>query len=457
MRFTSIREMLSYNAGKTPDSPAVYYENEKRLTRLAFTELLALTDREAELQKSGAGTCVAFIPDGSLASLTVFFGAVTAGLAVVLLDANAPEEDLTAAIQLTGTDRLYCSDPDLYEELEGALTGGSTLKSGDIVFFTSGTTDKAKAVVLTETSLMASAWNGSSCLPLSPDDILLSLLPLNHVFGMVCGLLWGLSSGAAVALGRGMRHMADDFSFYRPTAVSVVPALLEFLLKNNALNPELSLVLVGAGCCPKAMLAAAKMKGLRVSFGYGLTETGSGIALSLGDDPYAMTICPDDTVTIAPDGEILVRAPHTMMQGYLNDPAATAAVIKDGVLKTGDLGFLDENGCLHITGRKKEILVLADGTKIFLPEYEALLDGVLPGRDFAAVLKNGRPALLICGKPEEKDELLKKTAPVLKNMPRGQQLYAILFTDTPLPRTASGKLKRKEIEKMADTAGKRSS
>ncbi len=81
----------------------------------------------------------------------------------------------------------------------------------------------------------------------------------------------------------------------------------------------------------------------------------------------------------------------------------------------------------------------------------------LPGRDFAAVLKEGRPALLIRGNPEESDELLKKTASVLKNMPRGQQLYAILFTDTPLPRTSAGKVKRKEIETMADTAGRSSS
>ena len=142
---------------------------------------------------------------------------------------------------------------------------------------------------------------------------------------------------------------------------------------------------------------------------------------------------------------------------YFNDPEATAAVLRDGVLSTGDLGFLDENGCLHITGRKKEILVLSDGTKIFLPEYEALLAEALPGRDFAAVLREGRPALLIRGNPGERDELLKKTAAVLKNMPRGQQLYAILFTGTPLPRTSAGKLKRKEIETIADTAGRSTS
>lgn len=452
MRFSTVREMLAFHAGTAPAAPALLFENENRLTRLTFSELLSLTDREAAAQKSDGGKCLAFVAESSPDALIVFFGAVTAGLAVVLLDPNEPEEDLAAAIRHVRADRLYCSDPDISEELTGALTSGTSLKSGNICFFTSGTTDRAKTVVLTEESLMASAWNGGSCLPLTRSDILLELLPLNHVFGMVCGLLWGLSQGAAVALGRGMRHLADDFSFFRPTAVSLVPALLAFILKNAPINPELSLALIGAGGCPPELIKAAKMKIKRISFGYGLTETGSGIALSLGDDPYAMTVCPDDTVTIAPDGEILVRAPLTMMQGYLNDPEATAAVLIDGVLHTGDLGFLDKNGCLHISGRKKEILVLPDGTKIFLPEYEALLAEALPGRDFAAVLAKGRPALLIRGEPEERDELLKKTAPAMKKMPRGQQLYAILFTDRPLPRTASGKLKRKDIENMAQTA-----
>ena len=454
MRFTTFREMLAFYAGRTPDAPALVFENENRPARLSFSDLLALTDRQASVFKADGGSCLAFVPEASPEALAAFLGAVGAGLPVVLLDPNAPEEDLTAAIRKVKADRLFSRDGELAEELSGALTGGTTLKAGDICFFTSGTTDKAKAVVLTESSLLASAWNGSSCLPLTPDDILLLALPLNHVFGMVCGFLWGLSSGAAVALGRGIRYLAQDFAFFRPAAVSLVPDLLGFLLKMNALNGELSLVLIGAGACPAALISAVKARGIRVSAGYGLTETGSGVALSLGDDPFAMTVCPDDVVTIAPDGEILVRAPLTMMKGYLDDPEATAAVLRDGVLSTGDLGFLDENGCLHITGRKKEILVLSDGTKIFLPEYEALLAEALPGRDFAAVLKEGRPALLIRGNPEERDELLKKTASVLKNMPRGQQLYAILFTDTPLPRTSAGKLKRKEIETMADTAGR---
>ena len=166
------------------------------------------------------------------------------------------------------------------------------------------------------------------------------------------------------------------------------------------------------------------------------------LAFYAGQSPYAPALFYENE-----------NRPASLTYGQLlslTDQEATAAVLRDGVLSTGDLGFLDENGCLHITGRKKEILVLSDGTKIFLPEYEALLAAALPGRDFAAVLKEGRPDLLIRGNPEESDELLKKTASVLKNMPRGQQLYAILFTDTPLPRTPAGS--RRHLTSRSRTA-----
>ena len=95
---------------------------------------------------------------------------------------------------------------DLVSELAPYLTGGVSEGEGQILFFTSGTVEAAKAVVLTDQSLCASAWNGGQMLPLSSEDRLLCVLPLNHVFGFVCGLLWGLSSGASVALGRGMRY-----------------------------------------------------------------------------------------------------------------------------------------------------------------------------------------------------------------------------------------------------------
>lgn len=278
-------------------------------------------------------------------------------------------------------------------------------------------------------------------LPLRGDDLLMCMLPLAHVFGFVCSLLWPLSSGAAVALGRGPRHYIDDLNYFRPMALSAVPSLLGFLLRCRSINPQLRLVLVGAGDCPPALLERAAALGLKVSFGYGLTETSSGVAISVRGDPYAMEKCPGVELSLAEDGEILIRDPGSMMEGYYKQPEDTAQVLKDGVLYTGDLGCFDWEGKIHITGRKKEILVLSDGTKLFLPEYEAAIAQVLGSSELAVCLKDERPCLIYSGQADEQ-KLWEKLKPLMDSMPRGRQLGGIEIISAPLPRTATGKLKR---------------
>ena len=211
------------------------------------------------------------------------------------------------------------------------------------------------------------------------------------------------------------------------------------------MNPELKLVLVGAGDCPPALLDAAVAIGLRVCFGYGLTETSSGVAISVQGDPFAMEVCPDDTITIAEDGEVLIQAPTCMMQGYYKRPDATHEVLRDGVLYTGDIGQFDEDGKLHITGRKKDVLVLEDGNKIFLPEYESSLMKLLEHTELAIILKNKRPALVFSGE-SELSVLSEKLRPLMRQLPRGRQISDIIIIHQPLPRTATGKIKRWELQ-----------
>ncbi|MBQ3160307.1 MAG: AMP-binding protein, partial [Clostridia bacterium] len=368
------------------------------------------------------------------------------GKRLVLLNENASDAALIDMVREAEISSLW-GDPDLLDMLAPYLVPHAEGGPGRVLVFTSGTTDRSKAVVLTSASLMSSAYNGGALLPLSQDDRLLCLLPLDHVFGFVCGLLWGLSCGACVALGRGARHYGDDCAFFRPTALSVVPLLLGFLLQHQALNPELKLILVGAGGCPKPLLDAARAMGKAVHFGYGLTETSSGVALSLGSDPYAMTICPDDAIDIAPDGEVLISAPTCVMEGYWRRPEDTEKALAGGVLHTGDLGRLDWAGRLVLTGRKKEMLVLMDGTKLFLPEYEGAIAKALGTPNLCVILEDKGPVLVLEGPEQEKGPLWEKLKPVMGALPRGQQLRGILFYGGPLPRTASGKIMRWAVQR----------
>ena len=447
MRFHRFEEMLLTWAERKENGPALIFDEHGKGS-WSYAMFLHRVRERAETLRAGGKSCIGILADGSRGCVVEIFAAVMAGLQVVMLDENAPEELLRRLIVYTDIDTLW-GDEDLCGELAPALTAGVADGKGKILFFTSGTTEQAKAVVLTEESLCASAYNGGAKLPLSPEDTLLCLLPLGHVFGFVCGLLWGLSCGAAVALGRGARHYGDDCAFFEPTAVSVVPLLLGFLLQRRLVNPGLKLVLVGAGDCPAQLLGAAKALGLRVSFGYGLTETSPGVAISVQGDPYAMEICPDDTITLAEDGEILITAPTCVMQGYYKRPADTAAVLMDGVLHTGDLGRFDEEGKLHITGRKKDMLVLPDGTKLYLPEYEARIMQALGHTELAVILQNSRPVLVYSGEGEA-SALLQRLRPVMDTLPRGQQLASVLVVNEPLPRTATGKIKRWELQQKME-------
>ena len=448
MRFDSFYHMLRHWATKTADRPALFYDD-GGLHELSFSDLLAAVEARAALLRADGKTCIGILADGSMPCVVEIFAAASAGLQIVMLDASLSEPILGSLIRYTDVDLLW-GDEDLCEELSPFLTGGVKDGAGRILFFTSGTTERSKAVVLTDHSLCQSAWNGGEKLPLSPDDRLLCLLPLGHVFGFVCGLLWGLSCGASVALGRGPRHYIDDCAFFQPTTVSVVPLLLGFLLKQNLINPELKLILVGAGDCPRPLLDAAAACGLRVSFGYGLTETSSGVAISVSGDPFAMEICPDDTITLAEDGEILIEAPTCMMQGYYKRPDATEAVLRKGVLFSGDLGRFDEDGKLHITGRKKDMLVLPDGTKLFLPEYEGAIIQALGHSELAVILRDTRPLLVYSGEAD-RAELEQRLRPLMAELPRGQQLAGIEIVDYSLPRTATGKIKRWELQQKVES------
>ena len=445
LRFTGFAHLLRTMAALRGDRPALASADAPEGC-LSFAQLLRAAEQAAERLRAGGGTCLAVVCDGSAACVTEIFGSVLAGMQTVLLDGMLPDETLALLVRASDADRIWCADEDLAQALRAAPGTGVTEGAGRILFFTSGTTAQARAVVLTDGSLMASAWNGSMKLPVRPEDTVLCMLPLAHVFGFVCGLLWGLCCGACVALGRGARYYAQDCAFFRPTVLPAVPLLFGFLMKQKLLNPELRLVLIGAGDCPSALLDGARAAGLSVSFGYGLTETSSGVALSTSGDPYAMELCPDDTAEIAPDGEALLRAPTCMMQGYYKDPAATQAVLQNGVLHTGDLGFLDGAGRLHITGRKKDVLVLADGSKIFCPEYEAKLSAALQTASLAVVLSGGKPALVLEADSADETRVRAALAAFNAQYPRGQQIAAVIPYPKKLPRTATGKLRRWQLQ-----------
>lgn len=414
----------------------------------------------------------------------------------------------------------------------------SSPAEGRLVFFTSGTTHSSKAVVLSAKALLHASWRGQECLPIGEGDTLLSILPLSHVFGFVCTMLWGLCYGAAVALGRGVRHLMDDPKFFRPTVLPLVPTLAGAMTRFGCYNPELKVVLIGAAPLSGNELQAMKHKtSAKIYTGYGLTETASGVAITEDpDDPYSLRVCPGVELKLGPDNEILLKTDslleryielvpvsekveavseklgtvseklgavseklgtleevhgqirehldqqHEKLKKKLEEKGLAApslgsdvksalkkgqdslktAVEKaasdllsaevepfldsEGFFHTGDIGAFDNNGRIHISGRKKDIIVLPDGTKVFCPEYEKALSDALGTDELAVTGRNGRAILLVSDKVR-KETAEKVVAQLNQRLSRSQQIAGITYINVPLPRTVTGKLKRWMIEK----------
>ena len=441
-----------------PDRTAFVFWEDGRQT-VCWSELAWRVEERARQLGSRKYACEAILADGSPECVIELFAACEAGLQVALIDPSMPIKVAIPYLREVDADTVWASDALRQMEIQRHLapTRQPAEGAGAVLFFTSGTTSAARAVTLTEASLMASAFNGSALLPLDESDTLLCLLPLSHVFGTVCGLLWGLACGATVALGRGPRHFADDFTLFEPTAVAVVPKVLEFLLARDAFGRKLDLVLVGAADCPETLLGQTRGRGIRVSLGYGLTETSSGVALSIGDDLHAMDICPDDSIRIADDGEILLTAPTCLMRGYYRDPERTSAVVKDGVLHTGDLGYLDDRGLLHVKGREKDVIALSNGTKVFVPEYEAAIVKSL-GENDVVVMQQDDALTLVCGELSRNmthGDVMKAIIPAMEMQPRGSRVASIVFLGHELARTAAGDVERWKIREELDDGDRR--
>ncbi len=459
MKFQSFSDMLTNRASRYPERPALISEKGS----VSYAGLMRGIREKASVFREDSCRCVAIIGPASEEWILTMFASVLAGKRTVLLDHTLPAEALAQLIRYTEADHL-CLPETLFDREELAVLRGAvpSLRNpssrnsssgtpdepsdssgeGNLLFFTSGTTERSRAVVLTPRALCSSSWNGQQLLPCTCEDTVLSLIPLVHVFGFVCTMLWPISQGASVAIGRGMRFLTRDPVFFRPTILPVVPSLAEFFLKSNAFNPELETILVGAGSCSRKILSAIRSRGISVRFGYGLTETASGLAMNQDDaDPLSMSLCPDSEITIADDGEILVKT-TCMMEGYYKNRKATRSVLRDGVLHTGDLGHFDRRNHLILTGRKKDMIVLPNGKKIFCTEWEGELAKLLNTRELAVIRRDGRTLLMVVGGESGKEAIFRKVREFNQTKPFDTRIDDVRMRQEPLPRTANGKLRR---------------
>jgi long-chain acyl-CoA synthetase len=252
------------------------------------------------------------------------------------------------------------------------------------IMYTSGTTGEPKGVMLTHANLVSNSLASLEVFALRHDDVKLCWLPVSHIFARTADYYATLAAGAILALAECYETLMDNLQEVRPHLMSSVPHFYENIVRElterglteapdalrNILGGRMRVCVSGGAPLPPHLAEFITERGITLLEGYGLTETSPVISSNTPDANRIGTVgraIPGVEVRIADDGEVLTRGPH-VMKGYWNKPEATAETIRDGWLYTGDLGSLDEDGFLRITGRKKEIIVTAGGKNI-APRY----------------------------------------------------------------------------------------
>ncbi len=419
-------------------------------------------------------------------------------------------------------------DGNIYSQKELVKLGKDLLKNGAtsfinakidneamaVMLFTSGTTSTSKAVMLSHKNICTNIYDIASIFDVSKEDTMLSFLPLHHVFECTVGFLYPVSVGATIAFCSGIRHIAENLKDYKVSVMISVPVLFENMYKkvmksiedkgklgtvkfgiklskvtnifgidirrklfkeiHESLGGKLRLFVAGAAAFDPEIEKGFNDLGIDTYQGYGLTETAPVVAAehktcrkqgSIGKANPSLEV-----KILEPNeqgiGELAVKGASVML-GYYNH--IEKGVTEDGWFATGDLAYIDKDGYIFITGRKKSVIVLKNGKNVYPEEAESLINkipGVKESFVFGKPEKEDKNDLKLCAKIVYDKEIVKekynvqevedikkkiweKIKEINRKMPTYKYIKEIIITEEELIKTTTLKVKRfEEIKKV---------
>ena len=375
-----------------------------------------------------------------------------------------------------------------------------------ILLFTSGTTSKSKAVMLNQKAIAANIADMLMVESLYPTDTNIAFLPFHHIFGST-GMLVMLATGVRTVFPDGLKYIKQNLKEYGVSVFVGVPLLVNkmyeniekeiekqgktkiinfatkvsnFLLKFHidirrklfkqvldGLGGKMRLIISGGAPLDKKVSVKFNEFGVHLIQGYGLTETCPVIAaendkyVRSGSVGFPMNHVTVEIVNKDKDGigEVRVKGPNIMM-GYYENEEATNKVLKDGWFYTGDLGYIDKDGFLFLTGREKDVIVMKNGKKVFPEELEILVNklpeveesfiyGMAQRGDknnpmISVKIVYNKDAIKGRNEKELHDILWTKIKEINKTLPPYKYIKNMILTDEPLIKTTTHKIKRKE-------------
>lgn len=553
--FKNIREVIQNSVEKYPDNNAFIIKNKDKTTYTYITYKKMME----EINKLGTALIKLGYKDKRIAVIgknryewAIGYYAVVNGLGVVVpLDKGLPKEEIELSLKRSKADAIICEGTyvdtvkeiikngntqikmcismDDVEETEEIISMNTLLKQGEdelkngnneysnlkidneatnIILFTSGTTDLAKAVEMSHKNI-ASNINGLLAHErIYPTDVNMAFLPFHHTFGST-GLLYFMSVGATTVFCDGLKYVAKNLKEYKVSVFFCVPLIIEsmhkkvmqeiekkgktkaikigkaiskFLLKFkidirrkifkdviDGLGGNIRFVISGAAAIDKQVAIDFNDFGILTVQGYGLTETAPVLC---AENEYIMRagsigkpMCNVEMKIDNPDengiGEIIAKGPN-IMKGYYENEEATKAVLKNGWFHTGDLGYVDKDGYFYISGRDKNVIVLKNGKNIYPEELEILISN-LPyvSENFVFGMPKGDDlmvsAKIVYNKEYVKEHYPDKTENELKEiiwkdikdevnskLTNFKHIKHLIITDEPMIKTTTNKIKRKE-------------
>ncbi len=381
----------------------------------------------------GKGQHIAVIGENSYEWLLAFFAVLSSGNTAVVIDKELPAKEVAWMIGKADVTAVFISKSfsDLLEGMadlkimtlkglqEAAQEEDEAFRlcdpEGDqcaCIIFTSGTSGRSKGVMLSHENLTVQVHNCSQMLDATDVKTLLAVLPFHHAFGLASSVLMPYLLGISIFLNKSLKRVTEDLQLAKPDMMMVVPMFVEVfykrirdeLKKSGRLElveaameqsrqlrksgvddrrerfkgilaffgGNLKIVVSGGAYLDPSYIRAYDDLGIDILNGYGATECSPTVSTNRmhcrRDGSVGMPI-PGVRVRTAPDGEVQVKGPITML-GYYNDPEETAKALQDGWYCTGDLGHVDEDGFVFLTGRKKNLIILSNGENISPEELE---------------------------------------------------------------------------------------
>ena len=466
-KIEDIKELICTSAEKFADHPAYLQKSKEsgKFEPVTYSEVKqdmdALGTKMIEMGLSGKK--VAVIGETSVSWILTYFTVVCGVGVIVPLDKNLPSGELTGLIERSGAAAIVYSNkcrknieslfddpktieyfismeeqtssdkelslPELVEEGRELLEQGDTSyididvdpDQMSTLLFTSGTTGAAKGVMLSHRNIAANCMQLSMFFKIPEPGIVLSILPIHHVYEMTCDIFTTFYQGKTIAICEGIKYIQKNMEEVKANVMLGVPLVFEKMYKgmwkqakrrgedqklrraidlskrlglynnktiikrlfkaiHNSFGGAMQAFIVGGAAADPYIIEEFEAMGIPMIQGYGMSECAPIICLN--PDRYRKADAvgkpvPGTKVRIVDQdedgiGEIIVKGPSVML-GYYENEEATNETLRNGWLHTGDLGYMDEDGFVHITGRAKTVIVTKGGKNIFPEEVEAVL------------------------------------------------------------------------------------